>query len=321
MSKFTDKGIAALPLPERGSKTVFDDMLPGFGVRLTAKSRTFIVQTGKSDQRRTRAIGKYPSVSLKMARREALRLLDAPTQLRGSKSRSELQAAFLENCATRLRPNTVRRYAVALKKDKPQSPQEIAAFKAMYNWGLRNGHVTENPYQYAQAIFKERERLLSDEEVRAIWHHDRSPFSDIVKLLILTGQRRNQFGQFDQAWIRDDQIHFPGDGMKSKRPHVLPLTSTTVPLVQKLVPFNGWGKSKARLDEESGVQDWVLHDLRRYFSTTMAMIGTPLHITEHLIDHRSSTSGVQAIYMRYGFLPEMRVALENYEKHLHSIVT
>ena len=109
--------------------------------------------------------------------------------------------------------------------------------------------------------------------------------------------------------------------MKSKRPHVLPLTSKTAPLIQRLVPFNGWGKSKARLDHESGVQDWVLHDLRRYFSTTMAMIGTPLHITEHLIDHRSSISGVQAIYMRYGFLPEMRVALENYEKHIHSVVT
>ena len=183
--------------PATGNRKVFDPSLPGFGVRVTAKSKSFIVQYGK--ERRVQVIGKYPSVSLKMARREALRILDAPKHLNRPMSRTELQAAFLENCATRLRPNSTRRYAVALKKVEPKSPQEIAAFKAMYNWGLRQGHITENPYQYMQAIFKERERLLSDDEVKAIWQHDRPPFSDIVKLLILTGQRRSQFGQFGLA--------------------------------------------------------------------------------------------------------------------------
>ena len=71
--QWTDLTVKNLPLPETGSKKLFDPSLPGFGVRLTAKSRTFIVQYGKP--RQVRVIGKYPAMSLKTARREALTVL------------------------------------------------------------------------------------------------------------------------------------------------------------------------------------------------------------------------------------------------------
>lgn len=86
------------------------------------------------------------------------------------------------------------------------------------------------------------------------------------------------------------------------------------------MPFHGWSKAKARLDLHSGVSNWVLHDTRRYFSTTMAKLGTPLHLTEQILDHRSQVSGVAAIYNRYGFLDEMREALTVYEGHIRSLI-
>lgn len=316
--QWTDTFLRSLPLPETGSKKLFDPNLPGFGIRLTSKAKTFIVQYGK--KRSVKVIGKYPSMSLKIARREALQVLDAPEPTKRDMNRSELQTAFIEHCQTRLRPTTIRRYEVSFKKDGPETAHDIAAFKAMYNWGVRNGHISDNPYQYLRAEFKTRERLLTDEEISQIWKHDRPPFSDIVKLLILTGQRRNQFADFNQSWLVNGEMNFPGAVMKSRRSHVVPATDWTTDIVTSLTSFNGWGKSKARLDDETGVTDWVLHDLRRYFSSTMARIGTPLHVTELILDHRSTMSGVAAIYNRYGFLDEMREALTNYEAHIKKVI-
>lgn len=318
MRQWNDQSIRALPLPDRGSKKLFDPNFPGFGVRLTAKSKTFIVQYGK--KRQVRVIGRYPEISLKDARKEASAILDDPKPKKRSMDRFELQEAFLDHCQTVLRASTTRRYRAALKKTVPKSPQEIAAFKAMYNWGVRMAFVDENPYRHHQAKFPVRERLLSDGEISTLLKYTDGTFGDILKLLIYTGQRRGQFGSFDTSWIQDGAVHFPSSIMKSRRPHTLPLTKTTLQVASNLQSFNGWGKSKARLDTVTNINNWVLHDIRRYFSTTMAKIGVPLHITEHILDHRSSTSGVQAIYMQYGFLPEMRDALDSYEKHLHSIV-
>ncbi|HHS93899.1 MAG TPA: hypothetical protein ENK63_00945 [Rhodobacterales bacterium] len=166
-----------------------------------------------------------------------------------------------------------------------------------------------------------RDRLLSDDEIAAIWHTDQRPYSDIVKLLILTGQRRNQIWRYNPAWKDDDVLTFPSDVMKSKRPHTIPITGYGDLLPSQPFIFNGWSKSKARMDRRSGVSDWVLHDLRRYFSSTMARLRVPLHVTEQIIDHRSQVSGVAAIYNRYTFLEEMREALFAYESHLAMITS
>lgn len=108
--------------------------------------------------------------------------------------------------------------------------------------------------------------------------------------------------------------------MKSKRSHTIPATKFRRYLPNSRFAFNSWSKSKSRLDGQSGVSNWVLHDCRRYFSSTMARLGVPLHITEQVIDHRSQLTGVAAIYNRYSYLAEMREALELYEAHVESIV-
>ena len=52
----------------------------------------------------------------------------------------------------------------------------------------------------------------------------------------------------------------------------------------------------------------------------MAKLGVPLHITERIIDHRGTVSGVAAVYNRYQFLDEMKEALLQYEDHIATLV-
>jgi hypothetical protein len=57
------------------------------------------------------------------------------------------------------------------------------------------------------------------------------------------------------------------------------------------------------------------------FSTIHAEIGTPIHITEMLLNHASgSAGGIVGIYNKYQYMDEMREAQEKYEKGLSEII-
>ena len=70
-------------------------------------------------------------------------------------------------------------------------------------------------------------------------------------------------------------------------------------------PVNGFGKNKDRLDELSGVSDWVLHDLRRTVASGMARLGVSLAVIEKVLNHVSgSFAGIVGVYQRHEFAEE-----------------
>jgi integrase len=122
--------------------------------------------------------------------------------------------------------------------------------------------------------------------------------------------------------------------MKAGRRHVLPLTDTVAsilaPYPQKkglLFPSQNGGsfrirdRDKKALDKASGVSNWTHHDLRRTLATKMAEIGVAPHVIERILAHQTGTiSGVSAIYNRYHFLPEMKLALLAFEEKLQALL-
>ncbi|MEL6954395.1 MAG: integrase family protein [Pseudomonadota bacterium] len=327
-AQLTELSIRSLPHPKTGSVKYFDRLLPGFGVRVSAKSKSFFIQFGET--RRMKTLGKWPTVSLKDARTMAREVLVAPPQpKKQNPSFAEARDAFLDDCRQRLRPATVERYRYAFKHVKAKTlegipktisePHQVATLKAFLNWCIRQEFIDHNPYAHRKAATKQRDRVLSDDEVAKLMAYHHPPYSTIVHLLCLTGQRRAQFANFSVDWVEGDTVTFPASIMKSGRAHTIPITGYGA-LLEPL-NFSGWSKAKVRVDKHTGVSDWVLHDLRRYFSSTMARLGVPLHITENLLDHRTQLTGVAAIYNRYSFLPEMREALETYEKHIRKNVS
>lgn len=323
--RITDKALERMKFSETGQRKIRDDLLPGFGVIIGKRTKTFFVMYGRD--RKTKTLGRYPDTSLKTARDDARKLLATPTSSFTKKTLREAILAFLEASQVRLRPSTLDRYRFSLEKlggtlEKPtleaDDPTTLKNAKIFYNWCIEHELLDYNPLQRRKVRFVPRERLLTDEEIRAIWHYDYPPYSDIVKLLILTGQRRNQIWKFQPEWCKEGVITFPAAVMKTKREHSIPITGYGWFL--QPFDFNSWSKNKRRIDQATGVTDWVLHDIRRYVSTTMASLGVPLHVTEQLIDHRTSLSGVAAIYNKYTYLDEMKAALEKYERHIHTIV-
>jgi hypothetical protein len=85
--------------------------------------------------------------------------------------------------------------------------------------------------------------------------------------------------------------------------------------------YNAWGKDKLKLDRASGVQGWVLHDLRRTLVSSWAALGIRLEVTEKYINHVSGThGGIVGVYQRHSFMPEMREAIAKWETKLTTLL-
>jgi integrase len=325
--RLTTRVLDNLKPPEKGQRRIRDDLLPGFGVTVGQRSKTFFVMYGK--ERRIKTFGKYPDKRLADARNEARRYLSRKQGKTSYSSVLELSEAYLDDCRTRLKPSSVHAYESVLQHapnipldeaDKDtcnvNTAHEIKAYKAMFNWAIREEATDRNPFFHMKVTFGKRDRVLSYDELKAVWAYDSPPYSDIVKLLILTGQRVGQFGNFNTDWYADRKINFPAEVMKMGVAHEIP----TTPLIRKYLgnfKQHNWDRYKKRMDKDTGVKDYILHDLRRTFATIHAEIGTPIHVVEALLAHTSGTiSGVTAIYIRYQFFTEMRKALLLYERHI-----
>ncbi len=285
--------------------------------------------------RRLKTLGKFPSISLAEARKAAKQFQIQGAQEKHLERLDQARAAYLLECQQKNRPKTVEQYRLFLHKVNKTyladvnrddidltSPHAVMAWKVFFNWSIRNEYAEKNPFAHIPARWVKRSRVLTEQEVRAIWAYDHPPYSDYVKLLILTDQRINQLRLFRPEWKHNGVITFPPEAMKNGYEHLLPVASSTEQYFDRLQLFNGWSKAKKRLDKQVPLPHWRLHDLRRTFSTFMAANNLcPVHVTEAILAHKSGTlSGVAGVYNRYNYLGEMREACNKYENWLSSKV-
>lgn len=210
-----------------------------------------------------------------------------------------------------------------------------STLSAMYAWAIGEGLCDANPVLGTnQATEKPpRDRVLSDSELAAIWNA--APDNDygrIVRLLMLTGQRRHEIGGLRWAEINYDkaQIELPPDRTKNGRRHDVPLSPAAMAIIQSTVErrhlvfgegrdgFASYAECKALLDQETGINEpWTIHDLRRTTATGMADLGVQPHVIEAVLNHVSGhKAGVAGIYNRSSYAAEKRAALELWANHV-----
>jgi integrase len=278
------------------------------------------------------------SVPLSVARSEYLAEIDIRKNTRDYYARhlNRLRASKLSD----ITPKDINDILKPLSRSSRN--QCLASFRAFFKWCLRGHHIEKNPCELMQlSQSPSRARVLADAELKAVWiaSDDCGTFGVIVKLLILTGQRPGEIAALRKEWICNDTITIPKEVTKNARAHTFPIStlsqrllfqSTSASATSVLFPargkpsspFNGWSKSKAALDKASRLTDWTLHDLRRTYATKMAALGTPIHVTERLLNHVSGgLGGIVAVYNRHTYMDEMRAAVELYENWFASIVT
>jgi integrase len=328
----------------------WDTKTPAFGLRVGPRSKTFIGRIGAGRH----TIGSYPDISLQDARRRFLALKSArPSAHRPvlfgqayddfkrvhcSQKKPRTQKDYLRMLDVHFLPifrdrdlasithQQVAKIADNLIKTPSECSHAIAVAHTFFKFCLRRHYIEMNPIEGIQLPkHTPRDRVLSDDELRAVWKAtaDGSRFSTIVRLLVLTGQRRGEISKIESTWIVSDAIVFPAAVTKNGKEHQLPVTPAILELAAAIRPFNCWMKCKLALDKKLGpdFKPWTLHDLRRTFATNMAKLGVRQEVTEKLLNHTTGKiSGVAAIYNKHTYLDEMRAAVANWEKRLAEIV-
>jgi integrase len=217
----------------------------------------------------------------------------------------------------------------------------------MFKWALNPGRALaqSNPFAGLDRIREvERDRALTDAELAAVWRSAelvlRYPWSQFVKLLILTGQRLREVGhmRWDNLDLEATPPTWTQPKNKARRPHVVPLSPQAVEVllscktqaigrqrgdfvfmsgigVGRTRPVRGFWKIKERLDARCGVMDWRFHDLRRTCVSGMSRLRVPPHIKSLVVNH--AVVGVTGkTYDRCDYLAEKKDALDKWAQHV-----
>lgn len=244
-------------------------------------------------------------------------------------------------------------------KPTPVMARAVAAqLSAFYGWAMPRLHRLEvNPCRDAGKPDKPkaRERVLSNAELKALWtvlEGEPWPWGPAVKLLILTGQRRDEVFSADRAEFDLDAKLWtiPGDRAKNGKAHLVPLPKAAVKLLKaapvidgsaKLFPSradpergaSGFSRALARIisdmakelgddKEPVAIDHFTLHDLRRTMATGLQRLGVRLEVTEAVLNHVAGTrGGLVGVYQRHDFLDEKRHALDAWAAEVERIVT
>lgn len=218
----------------------------------------------------------------------------------------------------------------------------LGQFSSFYGWALpRLDRLQFNPCRDAgrPPPPKARDRVLDVREVGLLWNilgEEGPPFGPAIKLLLLTGQRRNEVFSADRSEFDFEAglWTIPASRAKNGIAHLVPLALPAIDLLNEIWALSdsdkllasrgdtetgpsGFSKTMARLrramETQMGrsVQHWTLHDLRRTVATGLQRLGVRLEVTEAVLNHVSgSKAGIVGVYQRHNYFEEKKTALE-----------
>ena len=236
-----------------------------------------------------------------------------------------------------------------VKSPRPVGPWHI---RACYAWAKKRGRVPTNPLKNlpVSAGTTERDRVLTDNELRQIWAASGVlpyPFGPFYRLTILTLQRREEVAGMRWSEVSQDLRLWtiPGQRMKNGRSHDVHLSEAAAEVLRSIprilnsdliftttgkTPVSGYSRAKAQLDAKVlGLDEsrsrmgppagWRLHDLRRTGVTRLAALGFDSIVVDKILAHQpAKLKGVASVYQRHDFARERAKALDAWSAHVTS---
>lgn len=228
----------------------------------------------------------------------------------------------------------------------------MGVLRHMYSWAIDEGKLRreDNPVsKIVKSLPKKKARdvVLSLNEARLVWQAAELtgyPFGAHVQLMLLTGCRCDEWASARVSWIDMEQslMVIPAGEYKSDHVHVMPLVSQAMEILKRIdkprhgdyllsstdgrAPIQGVPKYfRSRLPDailaitgEKFQKKITSHDLRRTVATRLAeSLGDEGDkLVKRVLGHADGS--VTAIYNRYGYVREMRRALDQWAKDLTS---
>jgi integrase len=365
----TDVAIQRFRAPTKGQAEIFDLGYPGLALRMgNGGAKSFVLFHRVNGKLTRTTLGRWPRVSLADARSAWRRVAEGKAPTVEQESSGELFATVAEqwlrlDCAPRHKASSLKvterivdhdllpalgqrhidqitRRDIASLIDgvvarAPAKARGVhAALHRLLRWSVGRGIIASNPMEGMETPGKpsSRERVLTDAELLRVWKACEGAHGAAVRLLVLTGLRREEVSQLRWNEIHGDHIELGNGRSKNGQAHIIPLSAPARELLASLPriadsefvftvegarPIGSWSRAKRRLDEESAVSNWVIHDLRRSVATGLQKLGISLQVTEAVLGHTSgSRAGIVGVYQRHDYATEKAAALEAWGAHV-----
>jgi integrase len=175
----------------------------------------------------------------------------------------------------------------------------------------------------------DRDRVLTDSEIRTIWNEAEELLGNFTKLALLTGQRREKLLTMRYDDLRNGVWYIKSEAREKGNGEELRLPTMALEILEKQrvicpgprvfdCPITRLRNHKLRFDRRHKLQPWWFHDLRRTARTLMAAAGVQDVVAELVLGHVQR--GVQAVYNRHAYFEEKADALEKLAARLTDIV-
>src|SRR5262249_48062343 len=175
-----------------------------------------------------------------------------------------------------------------------------------------------------------RTRVLTDDEIRALWSKldaVSDAVAQMVKLCLITAQRVGEVAGMTPSELDLPKRvwNIPAERSKNGHPHSVPLSPLALEIMGEAPTnlsrshvTNAVGDAQARI----GLPKWTCHDLRRTALSKMAELGVQPIVLGHIANHRTTTkAGVTlGVYVQHQYEREKREALELWADRLEGIV-
>ncbi|MGO8842869.1 MAG: tyrosine-type recombinase/integrase, partial [Methyloceanibacter sp.] len=185
-----------------------------------------------------------------------------------------------------------------------------------FKWCTGRDIITTNPMVGVECPGAEssRDRVLKDAELLAVWNAcGEGPYGAAVRLLMLTGARREEISRLKWTEVDGNTISLTGDRTKNGLPSTIALSTPARALLEAMShdgeyvfsvdggkhPLTGWSSAKAKIDTAAAIAAWRVHDIRRSVATGLQALGMSLQVVEAVLSHAGgSRSGIVGIYQR-----------------------
>lgn len=269
----------------------------------------------------------------------------------------------------------IKRPDIRLFFDKVQAPKDEggrglgggvnqlkSAISAPFAWALEKELIEFNPCDGIKKLARVKigERTLDrDDEIIAVWRAATDiggSYGSIVKLLLLSGQRREEVAAMEwrELDLEKRTWTIPGARTKNKLIHVVPLSDAMLKIIEAQKPVDdspyvfpgrlgtpvaGFSKYKARLDRRvlhhlrqiaenrgadptrAGFAPFTLHDLRRTVATRLGDHDVDPHVVEAILNHVSgSRGGVAGVYNKNTYARQKQLALDRWGEFVTALV-
>jgi len=242
-----------------------------------------------------------------------------------------------------------------IAKSAPTNAQRIQAIlSGIFKYAKNREWVDYNPANEIRLKNKKKRHhrkwqnvAFDDNQIKALWSgfdEHAEPVGSFFKILLITGQRAGEtrLMKWRNVDFEKQLWKIPASDTKNGIEHFVPFSNMALNILEQLKEWEGTEvefvfnspikenqpivhpqKSAERIAKRTKVKDFNIHSLRTTFATRQAGLGTPPQVLSKLLNHKKPGEGstITAIYNRYDYDDEKRVAIQKWCNELDRILT